>query len=143
MSANPYYESLIESIRTTTSLIQSLNKELKDNEINLATLKARLDGIDEGVRGLTKLVRDGNGANSIMTRLALIEGDIKELSDRDTDFRKFVYAKVEELREEIRVDLRKTNVNKRMAYNREKVITILKILPGVIALIITLIGIFY
>ena len=135
---NPYYEGLIESIKTTTSLIQSLNKDLKDNEISLATLKTRLDGVDDGLRNLTKLVRDGNGSNSIITRLALLEDDVSDLTNRDADFRKFVYNKVEELHDSIRKDEDKTE--EKQSYGRDKVIGILKILPGVIALITVLVS---
>lgn len=136
MAANPYYEGLIESIKVTSVLIQALTKDLKNNEVSQATLKARVDAVDEGLRSLMRLVRDGNGSNSIMTRLALIEEDVEGLGDRDAEFRKYVYAKVEEWEGHNR----KVSTNKRLAYNRERVLTVLKILPGVIALVSVLVG---
>jgi hypothetical protein len=134
MATNPHYEALLESIKTTTSLIHTLNKDLKDNEVGLATIKARLDAVDEVTHVLTGMVRDGNGCNSIMTRLALMEGNIATLTDRDTHFRKFVYSKFEEVRDDKREE-----ADKNGKFNRKKILNLLKIVPGVVALIALLV----
>lgn len=135
---NPYYEGLIESIKTTTALIQAVSNDLRDNDIDLATLKARLDLVDENVKGLIKVVRDGNGGNSIMTRLALIEEDLAGLRNRDADFRKFVYSKIEDISGKLKS--REDQERDAKTHSRERIIGIIKVLPGVIALITILIN---
>jgi septal ring factor EnvC (AmiA/AmiB activator) len=144
---NPYYDGLIESIKTTTNLIQELTKDLKSSEISQASLKERINQIQKDVETLTHIVRDGNGEKSIMTRMALAEDDLRDMRDRDSEFRKFVYGKVEEINTmmmkiESEAEKKKSEEENRIEFNRSKILTILKIMPGIIALITILIQYF-
>ena len=140
-NSNFIYEELRDSIRTTASLIQNLMTEIKNNEVSTATLETRLEAIDQNVQMLTRIVRDGNGTKSVITRLALIEDAVKDLFDRDTEFRKFVYSKFKEEQDQVDREewTRRNEQRARVKYDRSKILTMLKIVPGVVSLIVVLI----
>ena len=134
---NLLYEDLRDSIKTTMGLIQSLMSEIKSNEVNTATLEAKLDAIDEATQTLTRIVRDGNGTKSVIVRLALLEEDVKDLFDRDEEFRKFVYKRFEEEQQ-----TKKRDTKGKAKYDQHKILTILKIVPGAISLVLVLLDMF-
>ena len=132
-------EGLTQSIQSTTTLVQGLMSELRDNSTALATLEAKLQALHENMQGIIKVVRDDNGNKSIVTRMALVEKELKDIDERynnlkDEIEKKFVEVKV--LLEKMSDDkeIEKEKLDKEKEFGRDKVITILKIIPGLLAL---------
>lgn len=64
---------IANGLSTTTELIQGLSSELRDNTISLATLRAELTGVTDDVNNLTKILKDGNGSQPVLSRIAVLE----------------------------------------------------------------------
>ena len=140
-------EGLTQSIQSTTTLVQSLMSELRDNSTALAALEAKLQALHENMQGIIKVVRDDNGNKSIVTRMALVEKDIKDIDERYSSLKQEIEKKfsevkdiLEKLHDEKLLEKKKA-VNKEQ-FDRAKIINILKILPGVVALAVALINMF-
>jgi len=132
-------EGLTQSIQSTTTLVQSLMSELRDNSTALATLEAKLQALHENMQGIIKVVRDDNGNKSIVTRMALVEKELKDIDERYSNLKdeiekKFVEVKVilEKMSDDKEVE--KEKADKEKEFGRDKIITILKIIPGLLAL---------
>jgi myosin heavy subunit len=54
-------------------MTHALLTELKESEADFAAVKTELSILRENVKGLSEIIREGNGASSILTRLALAE----------------------------------------------------------------------
>ena len=72
---------IANGLSTTTELIQSLSTEIRDNSIELDTIKADLTNVTEDVRGLSKTLREGNGAAPVLSRIAVLEMASKNTED--------------------------------------------------------------
>ncbi len=59
-------------LRATSNLIETLLREVRDNTVSVAALRAELSGLRENLHVISKLVRDGDG-QTLMTRLSLLE----------------------------------------------------------------------
>ena len=147
-------EDLAKSLQSTTTLVQTLLTEIRNNAGTLGTLEAKLQALNESVSSLSAIVRDGNGKGSVITRLALTEKDLKDLEDTVKDLSDNVirlYNKIEskldakavELHERISkvkgiVVEKEEEEKSETQYNREKTLNVLKltaqVLPGLIAL---------
>ena len=57
-------------------ILQNLLKELKTSQADSAKIKSELNSLHENVKGLSKVIRDGNGDMSILTKLALLDQKI-------------------------------------------------------------------
>jgi len=130
---NDLAEDLAASLKSTTLLIQTLLGEIKENGTSLALLKYKLEEMNEKVESLTVIVSKGNGKESMVTRLALLEDDLGDL---------------EEVLKEYKGALSKLDAEKKtesgvVALDKKKSIETLKaaavIAPGVIALILVII----
>lgn len=127
---------LAKSLQATTSLVQTLLGELRENAANMAVLKEKLDGIEEKVRYLSYVVRDGNGEKSIITRLALVEQELEDineaLNDNKSD-RAEIQARISRVKALVDSD-KKTEAQ----YKKEKTLSWLKLIaqtaPGLVAL---------
>lgn len=143
-------EELLRSINSTTSLIQGFMNEMKGNATALATLETKLESLSENAKVISKIVRDDNGSQSILTRLALVEKDLNDLYDNYKEFKMHVYRKLEETRDQTlkHIDDVGKKIEKINNKNEEeqktsnnKVLAILQIAPGIIALIVVVIKI--
>jgi len=127
-------EDLARSLQATTSLMQSLLGEIRDNATTLAVLKEKLESLSEKVENLNYTVKSGNGKGSLITRLALVENDLKDLDKTLAEYKEEVEKEVEWLRGE------KTNIEE---FNRQKTLSMWKVaavaVPGLVALIIQVI----
>ena len=153
---------LLKSMQHTTSLIQTLMTEFKDNAIVLATLESKLESLNENARTLSKIVRDDNGNKSVLTRIALLENDLNDLTIGYKEFKIIIYRKLEEssnriisneagikieidqaangIKEELeRIDSRE----EKDKLKTNKMIAVMQVSPGVIALILVLIKIIF
>lgn len=135
---------LSKALSETTSLAQTLLGEIRDNATSLATLKVQLDSLAESVKSLSKIIRDGNG-NSLVTRLAIVERDLKDLAgdikyhiEHDERFEKEIHARVSSVKN-LLLGEKKSDEE----FGRQKTISMLKLaavaLPGAIALVIKII----
>lgn len=103
---------LSQGLQITASLIQGLLGEIRDNSIALAAFNAEVKNMRETVNLLSKILKDGNGTPSVVTKISIIEGDIqriqngqRELSDKVTALTKrFDDTGREERIEEIRTN---------------------------------------
>jgi len=141
-------EGLVQSIQSTTILIQGLLSELRDNASSLATLEAKLQALHENVQGIIKVVRDDESGKSMITRMVLIEKDLIDIQDNFTNLKvdvsdKFadIRAVMEKLNNE-HIEGKLNQVNKE-EFGRNKLLYVLALLSGVVSLVISIINVIY
>lgn len=129
---------LAKSLESATTLMQDLLGDIRSNATSLAEFKIKLESLREMVDTLSKIVRDGNGKGSMITRLALVERSIEEL-DKYTEE---IGDKVEKLEDEIRESLVEEKKSE-AEFKRERLKANIKLFsiaaPGAISLAILLI----
>jgi len=141
-------EDLAKSLQVTTTLMQSLLGEIRDNATSLAVLKQKLGGIEDKVNSLSHIIRNDNGDKSLITRIALMEKIIGDLSKGldshitgDQTQHKEFFLQLDRLNRTLYQD-QKSDAE----FSREKTINIIKliavILPGLTALGIMLVKFF-
>jgi hypothetical protein len=113
--------------------------ELRDNATALATLEAKLQALHENMQGIIKVVRDDNGNKSIVTRMALVEKELKDIDERYSNLKEEIekkFVEVKTLLERMSDDkeVEKEKADKEKEFGRDKIITVLKIIPGLLAL---------
>ncbi len=74
-------ETLTRGLQATASLIQSLSGEIRDNSVALAAFSADLKHLRENVSGLSRILKDGDGEDSLITKTRLIEKWIEDAED--------------------------------------------------------------
>lgn len=72
-------EKLASGLEYTSKLAQSLLHEIKESEKDFAVVKTELSIIHETVKSLSKIVREGNGEMSLLTKAALLSDKIQQL----------------------------------------------------------------
>lgn len=68
-----------KALQATSILLNSLIDDVRDNTKETSSLRAELKSLAEIVRILSRMVRDGNGGHSIITRLAVVEDTIDKI----------------------------------------------------------------
>lgn len=68
-----------KALQATSILLNSLIDDVRDNTKETSSLRAELKALGEIVRILSRMVRDGNGGHSIITRLAVAEDTIDKI----------------------------------------------------------------
>jgi predicted RNA-binding protein with EMAP domain len=79
-------KEFIKELEATAEQVQQLLDDIHNSKIDFAEIKTELRFLVENVKELSKIIRDGNGAGSILTRLALLEisvGEIKHYVEKD------------------------------------------------------------
>lgn len=72
----------ISTLDSTTKLVQRLLEDIREGEVNFATLKTELSSLMTKVKELSVLVRDSEGEVSELTiRIALLERAVEELEE--------------------------------------------------------------
>lgn len=66
-------ERLAENLDSTSKLTTALLTEIRESEADFASIKTELGILRENVKGLSAIIRDGNGATSLLTKIALME----------------------------------------------------------------------
>jgi phage shock protein A len=74
-------KQIASGLATTTDLIQSLSAEIRDNSIELATIKADLTNVTESTRSLSKILKEGNGTAPVLSRIAVLEITSERIED--------------------------------------------------------------
>jgi phage shock protein A len=143
-------EELLKSIQATTSLIQGFMNDMKSNATALATLEAKLESLSENARTLSKIVRDDNGNKSVLTRIALVENDLSDLYTNYKEFKLHVYKKLEETKDQTikhidgvskKIEEINNKHDEKEKSSNKKLMAILQIAPGAIALVLVVIKI--
>jgi chromosome segregation ATPase len=67
------FEKLAEGLDSTSKLTTALLTEIRDSEADFAAIKTELAILRENVKGLSSIIREGDGATSLITKIALIE----------------------------------------------------------------------
>lgn len=78
-------------LRATSNLIETLLKEVRDNTVSVASLRAELVGVRENLHVISRLVRDGEG-QTLMTRMSLLEQDSHRRESDDSTSRQNTWA---------------------------------------------------
>jgi phage shock protein A len=74
-------KQIASGLATTTDLIQSLSAEIRDNSIELATIKADLTNVTENTRSLSRILKEGNGTAPVLSRIAVLEITSKRVEE--------------------------------------------------------------
>lgn len=113
-------EQFNQGLQATASLVQSLIGEVRDNSVALAAFSAELKNIRENVNHLTKILKDGNGQESVMTRLSLVEKAVEELDEDRIEDRDDFIKKMDDMADELS-NLKKTLEEQRKENSQERV----------------------
>lgn len=93
-------EQLAEGLESNTKLAQGLLRELKESERDFAAVRTELNILSDNVKSLSRLVRDGNGEMSLLTRIAVIDQkvqDIQKWVDNHPKEHTLLIAKIDDL----------------------------------------------
>lgn len=72
----------LSALDSTTKLVQQLLEDIREGEVNFATLKTELSSLMTKVKELSVLVRDSEGeVSELTTRVALLERAVQELEE--------------------------------------------------------------
>lgn len=75
-------------LRATSNLIETLLKEVRENTVSVASIRAELGALKDNMSAISKIVRDGDGL-TVMTRLSLLENSSQRMeTDRDKKIEK-------------------------------------------------------
>ena len=74
-------DGFIKDLENTAEQVQKLLEEIRDSKISVVSIKSEVKFLIETVKELSYIIRDGNGAKSILTRLALIEKTIEDIKN--------------------------------------------------------------
>lgn len=74
-------EELAGSLQNATSLLESLLDQIKCHTTGLAILTEKVSTLTKTVDDLNKIVSKGNGKESVLTRLALIEAQMEDIEE--------------------------------------------------------------
>lgn len=147
-SSNNNNTEFVKALSETAFLAQTLLSEIQSNATSLAKLETKLETLSESVKSLSTIIRDGNGNGSLITRVAIIERDIKELrEDIDKEaqneliFKEEVHARINRVKE-----LFINDGKDEKTYRREKAVNKIKLagvaIPGLIALVLKILELF-
>ena len=76
---NAIFEQFIQSIHSTSSLIQHLSDQIKSNDVALESLRGELSSIKENLEVISGIVRDGNGNKPLISRIDILEGNLQNI----------------------------------------------------------------
>lgn len=75
-------EEFIRNLEATTELVQQLIRDIREGEIDFATIKTELRILVENVKALSSLIRESeDGIAGLKTQVALLEKTVSELEE--------------------------------------------------------------
>jgi chromosome segregation ATPase len=98
------FEKLAEGLDSTSQLTHALLTEIRESEADFAAIKTELAILRENVKSLSNIVREGNGATSLLTKIALIEQRIDSIDkwmDNHADSHRSLKLEIGTIKEEI------------------------------------------
>jgi hypothetical protein len=72
-------EEFVKDLEATTLQVQSLLQDIRESEVEFATIKTELRIFIEHVKELSSIIREGDGGSSLLTRIALVEKSVTEI----------------------------------------------------------------
>ncbi len=73
------FERLAENLDSTSKLTHALLAEIRESEIDFATLRAELSSLRDNVRNISSIISEGNGSG-LITKMALLEQRVDGIS---------------------------------------------------------------
>jgi hypothetical protein len=73
-------QQLSVGIQSTSALIQGLLREIRENSLTLASFEGELSGLQRTVVSLNRVLQEGDGRESILTRVALLEKEVEAMA---------------------------------------------------------------
>lgn len=110
------FEKWAESLDTTSKLAYALLTEIKESESDFATIKTELSTLRDNVKGLSSIIREGNGTTSIITQIALIDQKLEAI-DKWIDAHINIHQESKEDIDKVRKDI--NNLSRRIKYLEE------------------------
>ena len=114
---NDMMERLVNGLESTTKLAQALLQEAKESEKEFSAVKTELAILKDNFKALSRIIQDGNGEMSIMTKMALLDQKLQLMSKADDEI-----DDIEQRMVLIEEHIREVKDNKRAAidsFNRE------------------------
>jgi phage terminase small subunit len=111
------FEKLAEGLDSTSKLTHALLTEIRESEADFAAIKTELAILRENVKGLSNIVREGNGATSLLTKIALIEQRIESVDkwmDNHVDSHQRIKNEISDVKEDIEA-IEKSNTSIKQA----------------------------
>lgn len=105
-----------------SGIIQSLLAETRDVSVALASFASDLKSLRETVILLSKILKDGNGQASLMTRFSLLERTVLDLDVKNSSNK----AAIDKIDQEARMDKREESKSRWVFYGT--------MIPGILAL---------
>lgn len=94
-------QQLISGLEATHNLANSLLAEIRESESDFAVFKTELKTMHESVKSLSRIVREGNGDMSLLTKIALIEQQIKSIESWIDKHKSATRAQLQKLNKEV------------------------------------------
>ena len=139
-NSNKIPDSLLKSLEASTLLMTTLLDDIKDHSTSLALVQVKLESLTSNVDSLSKIVREGNGQASMVTRLALVEKVTEDIEEGLDELKAEMVKDLDELKtcfKERELD-EKTEDEKSKAFKRERLLARMKVVavaaPGLVAL---------
>lgn len=73
-------QQLAANLQGTSALIQGLLRSIQDNALTLAAFEGEITGLQRTVSSLNRVLQEGDGKASILTRVALLENQVEALT---------------------------------------------------------------
>jgi chromosome segregation ATPase len=73
------FERLAEGLDSTSKLTHALLTEIRESEADFSAIKTEMAILKENVKSLSVIVREGNGAASLLTQIALLEQKVENI----------------------------------------------------------------
>jgi Mg2+ and Co2+ transporter CorA len=105
------FEKLAEGLDSTSELTHALLTAIRESEGDFAAIKTELSILRENVKGLSSIVREGNGATSLLTKIALLEQRLDSIDkwvDNHADSHRALKLEIGTIKDEID-ELQKSN----------------------------------
>lgn len=118
-------QQLISGLEATHNLANSLLAEIRESESDFAVFKTELGTLHDNVKSLSRIVREGNGDMSLLTKIALIEQKIEGIDSWIERHKTFTYEQLQKLNDEVekitvRIVLLEQYVEEGRAHSKEK-----------------------
>ncbi len=138
---NQLIQQLAAGLQSTSALIQGLLREIRENSLGMASFEGELSGLQRTVTSLNRVLQEGDGKASILTRVALLESDCKQLSNVMGDFLEGQKKEAQKAREE-RVALIKLEKDNQVKVRLGKMQLAGLMVPAILAFVVSVIAYF-